>query len=263
MSTIDDIRYKVNGAVYFSKIDLNKGYHQLGLQPNSRNITTFSTHLGLARYKRLNFGCKSATEIFHETIRKKLISVKGALNIHDDILIYYFDPQLETQIICDASPFGLGTTVVQIKDGEQQIVAYASRALTKTKQNYGHIEREALAILFGCLKFQTYVLGYKFVVITNHVPLVPCLNNPKSQMPYRIERIRIKLQEFDLSVKYCSGENNISDFISRQLSEEDNKISKEEKEIIEHVHTLLDNTFDRVSMQELREAVTADSFLVE
>ena len=77
--TIDDIKYKVNGAVYFSKIDLNKGYHQLELEPNSRNITTFSTHLGLARYKRLNFGCKSATEISHETIRQKLVSVNGAL----------------------------------------------------------------------------------------------------------------------------------------------------------------------------------------
>ena len=86
--TIDDIRYKVNGAIYFSQLDLTKGYHQLELQPNSRNITTFSTNLGLARYKRFNFGCKSATEIFHETIRKKLISVNGALNLHDDILIY-------------------------------------------------------------------------------------------------------------------------------------------------------------------------------
>ena len=55
---------------------------------SSRNITTFSTHLGLARYERFNFGCKSATEIFHETIRKRLHGVNGALNIHDDILIF-------------------------------------------------------------------------------------------------------------------------------------------------------------------------------
>ena len=58
------------------------------LDSGSRNLTTFSTHLALARYKRLNFGCKSASEIFHETTRKKLIGVNGALNIHDDILIF-------------------------------------------------------------------------------------------------------------------------------------------------------------------------------
>ena len=114
-------------------------------------------------------------------------------------MLHYFEPQLETQIICDASPFGLGATLVQIKDEEQQIVAYASRALTKTEQNYGHIEREALAILFGCLKFQTYVL--KFVVITDHLPLVPCFKiNCKCRTEF--ERIRMKLQGFDFSVDY-------------------------------------------------------------
>ena len=82
MPTVDDIRYQINGAMYFSKIDLTKGYHQLELDPESRNLTTCSTHSGLARYKRLNFGCKSASEIFHKAIRKKLIG----LNIHDDIL---------------------------------------------------------------------------------------------------------------------------------------------------------------------------------
>ena len=86
--TSEEIKYKVNGAQYCSKIDLNKGYHQLELEPSSRNITTFSTHLGIAWYKRLNFGCKSATEIFHETIRKKLLNIDGSINMHDDILIY-------------------------------------------------------------------------------------------------------------------------------------------------------------------------------
>ena len=86
--TIDEIKYKVNGAEFFSKIDLNKGYHQLELDVPSRNITTFSTHVGLARYKRLNFGCKSATEIFHENIRRKLIGINGVLNIHDESIHY-------------------------------------------------------------------------------------------------------------------------------------------------------------------------------
>ena len=39
--TIEDIKYKVNGATYFSKIDLNKDYHQLELDLASRNLTTF------------------------------------------------------------------------------------------------------------------------------------------------------------------------------------------------------------------------------
>ena len=54
--TMDDVIHELNGAKVFSKLDLNAGYHQLELHPASRYITTFTTHLGLRRYKRLNFG---------------------------------------------------------------------------------------------------------------------------------------------------------------------------------------------------------------
>lgn len=43
--TIDDMILDLNGAKVFSKLDLNAGYHQLELHPESRNITTFSTHV--------------------------------------------------------------------------------------------------------------------------------------------------------------------------------------------------------------------------
>ena len=86
--TIEDIRYQVNGAKIFSKIDLKNGYHQLELAESSRNITTFSTHVGLARYCRLNFGTNSAAEIFHNEISKRIQNIEGAFSIHDDILMY-------------------------------------------------------------------------------------------------------------------------------------------------------------------------------
>ena len=53
MPTIQDFKAEVNGAKYFSKIDLKQAYHQLELHPDSRSITTFSTHEGLFQYKRL------------------------------------------------------------------------------------------------------------------------------------------------------------------------------------------------------------------
>jgi hypothetical protein len=49
----------------------------------------------------------------------------------------------------DASSKGLGAALVQ----NGQPIAYASRALTKTQQNYAQIEKETLAIAFGCTKF--------------------------------------------------------------------------------------------------------------
>ena len=85
--TIKEMIGDLNGAKVFSKLDLNQGYNQLELSPESRYITTFSTHMGLMRFKRLNFGISSAAEIFQNTIRETLAGIPGAYNISDDILI--------------------------------------------------------------------------------------------------------------------------------------------------------------------------------
>jgi hypothetical protein len=58
--TIKEIIGVLNGAKVLSKLDLNQRYNQLELAPESRYITTFGTHLGLMRYRRLNFGISSA-----------------------------------------------------------------------------------------------------------------------------------------------------------------------------------------------------------
>ena len=86
--TVDDVRFKLNGAKYFSKLDLSQAYHQLELDPKSRHITTFSTHIGLYRYKRLNYGTNAAAEIFQYTLQTQLQGLIGVKNIADDIIVY-------------------------------------------------------------------------------------------------------------------------------------------------------------------------------
>ena len=54
--TLEETLAALNGAAVFSKLDLRRGYHQIELHPESRALTTFSTHKGLKRYKRLIFG---------------------------------------------------------------------------------------------------------------------------------------------------------------------------------------------------------------
>ena len=76
--TVDDLIHAMNGAKVFSKLDLRSGYHQLILAKDSRYITTFATHKGLYRYKRLNFGTNSAGEIFQKVIRDQIHDILGA-----------------------------------------------------------------------------------------------------------------------------------------------------------------------------------------
>ncbi|XP_053380302.1 uncharacterized protein K02A2.6-like [Mercenaria mercenaria] len=86
--TLDDMIVDLNGAKVFSKLDLNQGYHQLELSESSRNVTTFTTHVGIRRYKRLSFGINSAAEIFQNTLRTALEGLDGVRNISDDIIVY-------------------------------------------------------------------------------------------------------------------------------------------------------------------------------
>ena len=56
MPTVDELIHDTNGCAAFSELDLNMAYNQLQLHPDIRHITTFSEHLGLHTYTRLNLG---------------------------------------------------------------------------------------------------------------------------------------------------------------------------------------------------------------
>ena len=81
--TIKDIPVTsdLNGAKVFSKMDMNNGFHQCELSPESRNIMVFSIHVGLRYYKWLNYGISAKQETFNNQIRKALEELDGCINI--------------------------------------------------------------------------------------------------------------------------------------------------------------------------------------
>jgi len=86
--TTDEILQTMNGSTVFSKLDLKMGYHQLELEDDSRDITTFTCSAGLYRYKRLSFGINSASEQYQHEIQRVLTGLQGAANISDDIIVH-------------------------------------------------------------------------------------------------------------------------------------------------------------------------------
>ena len=86
--TVRDLRHKLNGATTFSKLDLRHAFHQMVLAPESRGLTTFYTHEGLYRFKRLVMGAGPASQEFHEKLRLGMIGLQGVIQIEDDILVY-------------------------------------------------------------------------------------------------------------------------------------------------------------------------------
>jgi hypothetical protein len=88
MPTLDDLISDLNGATVFSKLDLTQAYHQLELAEESLNMTTFTTHVGLRRYKRLMFGVNAAAEIFQNAVATILQNVPNCRNLSDDVIVW-------------------------------------------------------------------------------------------------------------------------------------------------------------------------------
>ena len=86
-ATIEDAISDLNGARVFTKLYI-QGYHQIMLDEASRCTTTFTIHIGLRRYKRLNFGICCASEIFQNAVRETLDGISGVVHVIDDILVY-------------------------------------------------------------------------------------------------------------------------------------------------------------------------------
>ena len=95
--TVEELLHDLNGSTVFSKIDLKWGFHQILLSEESRHITTFVTHRGLYRYKRLMFGVTSAPEKYQQIIRDVLRGCAGVANIADDLIVHGCDVENMTK----------------------------------------------------------------------------------------------------------------------------------------------------------------------
>ena len=71
----------------------------------------------------------------------------------------------------DASDVGLGGVLSQVQDGEERVIAYASRTLNRVQHNYCVTHRELLAIVTFVRCFHHYLYGTPFLVRTDHAAL--------------------------------------------------------------------------------------------
>ena len=176
----------------------------------------------------------------------------------------YFDPRKKSKLLVDASPVGLGAILSQHnpdKEGNDHIVAYASRALTPVEQRYSQTEREALAILWACEHFHLYLYGSHFTVITDHTPLELIFNNPKATPPARLERWRLRLQPYSYIIKYKAGKDNPADYMSRHPIE-GNIPSRSSRMAEEYVNFVIDNVVPKaMTLEEVQTETKNDPTL--
>ena len=138
-------------------------------------------------------------------------------SLSDDSVLGYYEVGLDTQLVVDAGPKGLGLVLLQRKPGGWQPVACHSCQLTDTEQRYSQIERKCLAVRWACEKCYNFLIGSRFTILTDHKPLIPILNNPLSR-PLRIEKWLMYLQQFDYEAVHIPGKTNTADYLSCHTS---------------------------------------------
>ena len=88
--------------------------------------------------------------------------------ITSEQVLTHYDPSLPLRLACDASPVGIGAVLSHVmNDGTERPIALASRTLTKTRQGYAQIDKEALATIWELKKFHVYLPGRSLTLYTD------------------------------------------------------------------------------------------------
>ena len=89
------------------------------------------------------------------------------------------------------------------------------RSISDVKRRYSQTEKEALALVWACERFNLYLNGFpEFDLVTDHQAL-KTIFGPRSKPSARIKRWVLRLQPYNYRVCFVSSKNNIADAPSR------------------------------------------------
>ena len=187
-----------------------------------RNVSELKSFLGLLTYYSRYLPARAERLApLHELLRKDHDWVWGpsqqrsfhwAQNVlTSDSVLAHFDAAKEQVLVCDASSRGIGAALAQREvDGFERPVGYVSRSLTSSEQKYSRLERETLAIVFAVEKFNQDLMGNKFILVTDHKPLVVLFGENKdipAMASARIRRWALKLSAYQYTIQFRRTED--------------------------------------------------------
>ncbi|KAL7299237.1 hypothetical protein TKK_0007831 [Trichogramma kaykai] len=193
--------------------------------PTPRNVKHVRQFLGLAGYYRRfikNFANIAKPLTVLQKKNKDFIWTnchQEALDTLKELLcrgpiLQVADPNLDYIVTSDASNTAIGAYLAQMKNKIEMPIGYVSRALSDVEQKYDTYSREALVILFTVTKFKAYLLGRRFIIYTDHKPLLYFRHSTDPNS--RVSRYQFSLSAYDFEIRYKMGKTNVvADCLSR------------------------------------------------
>ena len=214
--------------------------------PKPENKTELETFLGMINYlskfapqlSEITAPLRAMTKqnsvyTWNATIDRVFHEVKEVIT-KAPVLAYY-DAAKDIMLQTDASKNGLGATLLQ----NGRPIAYASKSLNESQRAYAQIEKELLAIVFGCEKFHEYLYGRQVTVESDHKPIEAIMKKCLALAPPRLQRMLLRLQKYDITVIHKPGkEIPLADVLSRKYL---SIMDKPDKHLEAQVHATVRN----------------------
>lgn len=144
----------------------------------------------------------------------------GAFNDLKDLLtsadvLSFPDFGAPFNLTTDASNTAIGAVLSQGEFGKDKPIAYISRSLNKTEENYATNEKEMLAIVWALDNLRSYLYGAKKIrIYTDHQPLTFALGNRNYNA--KLKRWKARIEEYSCELIYKPGKSNVvADALSR------------------------------------------------
>jgi len=110
--------------------------------------------------------------------------------IGNQILVPY-SLERPLRLTTDASAVGAGAVLAHLtEDGREEPVAFASKTFSDADRNYPVHEREAASIVFALKKFQNFLEGREFEIVTDNAALVALFGDKSHLRSYAAQRLR-------------------------------------------------------------------------
>ncbi len=159
----------------------------------------------------------------------------------------------------DASGDGLGAVLSQDGPTGEQVIAFASRMLTKTERKYCATRREMLGLVLAIKHFRPYLYGQQFLARTDHNSLRWLRNfrEPEGQIARWMEA----LSEYDFEVVHRPGlKHQNADSLSRSNCKQCGLTQSEPSSI---VTAALDDRLPEQTPQDIHQLQRSDPVLRE